>query len=63
MYRGIGDEGGEVRRRPSLTDLLKERWNGEVVGLVRRVQEVRGEDVWGRAGEGWDAVVRLVKRG
>lgn len=51
-----------VQRRLSLTELLKERWNGEVVGLVRRVQEVRGEDVWVRAGEGWDAVVRLVRR-
>ncbi|KAK2798371.1 hypothetical protein FQN51_007771 [Onygenales sp. PD_10] len=40
--------------RPGVLELAKERWNGEVRGLVRWVQEVRWEDVrgWGRVGEG-----------
>jgi altered-inheritance-of-mitochondria protein 5 len=63
VYRGEDGEGEMgMQRRPSMTDLLKQRWNGEVRGMVRRAQEVRWEDVWVRAGEGWSAAVRLVKR-
>lgn len=62
MYRGDQEDEGVQRGRPSMTDLLKQRWNGEVEKMVRGAQEVRWEDAWARAGEGWDAVVRLVKK-
>ncbi|KAK2806013.1 hypothetical protein FQN50_006028 [Emmonsiellopsis sp. PD_5] len=52
----------DPRDRPGVLELAKERWNGEVRGVVRWVQEVRWEDVRGflRGGEG---VVRRVGRG
>ncbi|KAK2760877.1 hypothetical protein FQN54_002117 [Arachnomyces sp. PD_36] len=56
-------EGEEVQRRPTVTDLLKERWNGELIALVRRTHEIRWEKVWENAGEGWDAAVRFVRKG
>lgn len=43
----------ELRRRESLAEVLKDRWNAEVEGMVRRVQETDWREVrerWERRG-------------
>ncbi|PYI18727.1 hypothetical protein BO99DRAFT_385952 [Aspergillus violaceofuscus CBS 115571] len=49
------------RTQPTLSELLKHRWNTEVKTLANKAYEASWEDVRDMAVEGWSSAVRLVK--
>jgi hypothetical protein len=49
-------------KRPSVTELLKEKWNGELIALVRKGHEIQWENVWAKTGESWDVVMRFLRK-
>lgn len=48
--------------QPDMKDILKHRWNQEVEKLARKAYQSRWEDVRETAVDGWNAVMRLVKK-
>lgn len=48
--------------RPTMKDLLKHHWNQEVEKLARQAYNSRWEDARDAAVEGWNTVVRCIKK-
>ncbi|PYH41538.1 MICOS complex subunit Mic12 family protein [Aspergillus saccharolyticus JOP 1030-1] len=49
------------RTQPTLSELLKHRWNTEVKSYANKAYETSWEDVRDMAVEGWRSAARLVK--